>query len=141
MISRVEGDRTPATSSTFNYIQNIFDEDTLKKSCKILSIIQKYRTEVPEGIESRIDEGNLKFLSIIYSQIKAKEPIRLILPAFPFKSPNRINKTLGHLPDKGEHVSLAHLNALCSAIADIYDFGAKLTIASDGIVYSGKSSH
>ncbi|PWY85436.1 hypothetical protein BO83DRAFT_328707 [Aspergillus eucalypticola CBS 122712] len=70
------------------------------------------------------------------NQIRAKQPIQMILPAFPFKSPNRENKVLGSLPDKGEEISLAHLNGLCAAIGDVYDYGAKLTIVSDGLVYN-----
>ncbi|EHA26253.1 hypothetical protein ASPNIDRAFT_46788 [Aspergillus niger ATCC 1015] len=72
----------------------------------------------------------------MWSQIRAKQPIRMILPAFPFKSPNRGNKTLGSLPDKGEEICLAHLNGLCAAISDVYEYGAKLTIVSDGLVYN-----
>jgi len=142
MISRTEEEVATATSSNLppimQSISKKFDESTFKKSCDILSVIHRYRTSVPDGVEDRTDEGDLKFLSIIYSQVKANIPIQLVLPAFPFKSPNRIHKTLGNLPDKGDHMSLAHLNSLCAAITDIYDIGAKLTIASDGIVYNGK---
>ncbi|PWY96610.1 pyoverdine/dityrosine biosynthesis protein [Aspergillus sclerotioniger CBS 115572] len=112
------------------------DHEALQKAVDILSIIGQYRTPVPEGGKDRTDEGNLKFLSMIYGQIRTQEPVQMIMPAFPFKSPNQKNKTLGCLPDKGEDVSIAHLNGLCAAIGEIYTAGAQLTIASDGLVYN-----
>ncbi|PYI07913.1 putative pyoverdine/dityrosine biosynthesis protein [Aspergillus sclerotiicarbonarius CBS 121057] len=113
-----------------------FDTAALEKSWEILSVIHRYRTPAPEGVADRSDEGDLKFLSLIYGQVRARREIQLILPAFPFKSPNRKHKTLGALPDKGEELAMAHLNGLCAAIMDIYEPGAILTIASDGLVYN-----
>ncbi|PYI01900.1 pyoverdine/dityrosine biosynthesis protein [Aspergillus sclerotiicarbonarius CBS 121057] len=112
------------------------DYETLQKASELLGIINRYRTPLPTGERDRSDEGNFKFLSIIYGKVRTQEPIQMILPAFPFKSPNQKNKTLGCLPDKGEDLSIAHLNGLCAAIGEIYKPGAKLTIASDGLVYN-----
>ncbi|PYH87524.1 hypothetical protein BO71DRAFT_424302 [Aspergillus ellipticus CBS 707.79] len=122
----------PTAGSSFSMLSHadaIFDAATLQKSWEILGVIHRYRTSTPDGTTDRSDEGSLKFLSMIC-------PVQLILPAFPFKSPNRKHKTLGALPDKGEELALAHLNGLCAAITDIYEPGAILTIASDGLVYS-----
>ncbi|OOF94595.1 hypothetical protein ASPCADRAFT_50487 [Aspergillus carbonarius ITEM 5010] len=121
---------------TLHFAEFKIDHEALQKAVEILSIIGLYRTPVPEGEKDRSDEGNLKFLSILYGKIRVQEPIQMILPAFPFKSPNKKNKTLGCLPDKGEDVSIAHLNGLCAAIGETYAPGAKLTIASDGLVYN-----
>lgn len=62
----------------------------------------------------------------------------MVLPAFPFKSPNNDSKVLGTVPDKGEEIALAHLNGICESIKEVYEPGADITIASDGIVYNGK---
>jgi pyoverdine/dityrosine biosynthesis protein Dit1 len=43
----------------------------------------------------------------------------MILPTFPFKSPNSNTKVLGALPDKAEEIPLAYLNGLCAAVKDI----------------------
>lgn len=59
----------------------------------------------------------------------------MILPAFPAKSPNP-QKTATHKPDFGEVVALTRLNTLCTCITDIYKSGAKITICSDGRVFS-----
>lgn len=116
-----------------------YENDPLLKAFEIMEIIGRYRTMVPATASDRTSDGNIMFLSKMWSQIRAKQPIRMILPAFPFKSPNQGNKTLGSLPDKGEEICLAHLNGLCAAISDVYEYGAKLTIVSDGLVYNGKS--
>ncbi|KAE8379187.1 putative pyoverdine/dityrosine biosynthesis protein [Aspergillus bertholletiae] len=114
----------------------VFDAKALQKATEILNVIYRYRAPVPGSLQDRSDEGTLKFLPLIYSQVKAQQEIHLILPAFPFKSPNRQNKVLGALPDKGEETALSHLNGLCAAITDVYEPGAILTIASDGLVYN-----
>lgn len=64
-----------------------------------------------------------------------REPIHLILPGFPAKSPNR-NKTLGPLPDLADKYGLDNLHNLCQDITASYSPGAKLTICSDGRVFS-----
>ncbi|KAI1483498.1 Pyoverdine/dityrosine biosynthesis protein-domain-containing protein [Daldinia eschscholtzii] len=78
----------------------------------------------------------VNFLAQIYPKVVAGQAILMCLPAFPFKSPNRSTKVLGHLPDKAEEFALAHLNGLCAAIGDIYPPGARLMIVSDGLVYN-----
>ncbi|GMG02586.1 unnamed protein product [Aspergillus oryzae] len=129
----------PTSFSALSPVESIvFDAKALQKATEILNVIYRYRAPVPESVEDRSDEGTLKFLPLIYSRMKAHQAIQLILPAFPFKSPNRKNKVLGTLPDKGEETALSHLNGLCAAITDIYEPGAILTIASDGLVYNGK---
>ena len=64
----------------------------------------------------------------------------MILPAFPFKSPNRRDKTLVSIPDLGEELTLTHLNGLCESIADVYEQGTIIVTASEGLVYNGKSA-
>ncbi|MBD2247777.1 L-tyrosine/L-tryptophan isonitrile synthase family protein [Nostoc sp. FACHB-888] len=67
--------------------------------------------------------------------IKQQKPIHFILPAFPAKSPNPF-KVLGPMPDMGERVALQFLQSLCDRIREIYAPGAKVTICSDGRVFS-----
>ncbi|OAL43312.1 Clavaminate synthase-like protein [Pyrenochaeta sp. DS3sAY3a] len=105
-------------------------------SQQILNVILRYKSSLPKEAPDRGDEGALKFLSLIYRAVKNNQPVRMVLPAFPFKSPNSSVKVLGELPDKAEDIALAHLNGLCAAIEDIYPSGAVLTIVSDGLVYN-----
>jgi pyoverdine/dityrosine biosynthesis protein Dit1/AcrR family transcriptional regulator len=67
--------------------------------------------------------------------VGAALPVHLVLPAFPAKSPNP-EKVLGRLPDMAEELALEFLNALCQKIKKIYPPGAKITICSDGLVFS-----
>ncbi|MBJ7309592.1 L-tyrosine/L-tryptophan isonitrile synthase family protein [Rugamonas sp. CCM 8940] len=67
--------------------------------------------------------------------IAQNQPLHFILPAFPAKSPN-LSKVLGPLPDLGEHLSLRYLNQLCARIAEVYPPGARITICSDGRVFT-----
>lgn len=71
----------------------------------------------------------------IASAVAANEPVHLVLPAFPAKSPNPA-KTLGALPDLAEVLALRGLQGLCDEIQEVYEYGARLTIASDGHVFA-----
>jgi pyoverdine/dityrosine biosynthesis protein Dit1 len=104
---------------------------------KALKIIQSY------GVNEHADNHDFSvlFLPIVVDHVKKNTPIKMILPAFPAKSPNRVDKVLGHLPDLGEELALAHLDGMCKAISEFYGPGAEVFIASDGIVYSGMTSH
>ena len=103
----------------------------------ILSVIEGYRLKASPFDESIISETREFFIPHLLKMIRSAQPIHLVLPAFPFKSPNTVDKVLGTLPDKAEEVSLAFLQGLCDGIKDVYNPGARLTIVSDGIVYNG----
>ena len=67
--------------------------------------------------------------------VRAGEPVHFLLPAFPAKSGNP-KKVLGRLPDKAEELALGFLERVCDEISDIYPPGARITICSDGRVFS-----
>ena len=67
--------------------------------------------------------------------IAAGEPIHFLLPGFPAKSPNP-QKVLGRLPDMGEEIALNFLEHVCAEIQDLYSPGARISICSDGRVFS-----
>ncbi|KAL0632894.1 hypothetical protein Q9L58_008210 [Maublancomyces gigas] len=102
----------------------------------ILDILERYRLDSADGTPNRSGEGRSKFVPIIQRKVEAGAPIHMVLPGFPFKSPNSVSKVFGTLPDKAEEFALAHLNALCKSIGDVYKGGAELTIVSDGLVYN-----
>jgi hypothetical protein len=106
---------------------------------KVLDIIDRYRLPRTKPDAGKSDGRTSKFLPVIYNHVRAGQIIPMCLPAFPFKSPNRLAKVLGKLPDRAEELALAHLDGLCQAIGDIYPPGARLTIISDGLVYNGES--
>ncbi|KAL8937796.1 MAG: hypothetical protein Q9211_003504 [Gyalolechia sp. 1 TL-2023] len=101
---------------------------------QILDIIQRYGNNTVSGDDAW--PGKVKFMPVVEACVVKREPIRMILPAFPFKSPNRKDKTLGSEVDMGEELALMHLNGLCESIAEVYEHGANVVIASDGLVYN-----
>lgn len=115
-------------------------DDARSVADKVLDVLDKYSLSPPEGTTDRRSEGRAFFRPIVNDVVSRDQKIRLILPAFPFKSPNSKEKTLGVLPDKAEELSLAHLNGLCKSITDVYRGGAELVIVSDGLVYGGNVS-
>jgi L-tyrosine isonitrile synthase len=74
-------------------------------------------------------------LAKIVSAIHKNEPITLVLPAFPGKSPN-LAKVLGPLPDMAERCALEFLQHLCDRIKKHYAPGAQIILCSDGRVFS-----
>jgi pyoverdine/dityrosine biosynthesis protein Dit1 len=117
------------------------DEDshnTTVLATKILKIIEQYglnyeRTGRWEGFDT--------FLPTVVGQVSRGESIKMLLPGFPFKSPNTRDKVLDVLPDLGEEMALKHVNGLCENIKAVYEHGAEMHITSDGLVYNGKSDH
>jgi pyoverdine/dityrosine biosynthesis protein Dit1/alpha-ketoglutarate-dependent taurine dioxygenase len=63
-------------------------------------------------------------------------PIRFVLPGFPCKSPNLIDKSFGVMPDLGEAISLKRLHSLAEEINDIYEHGCHISVLSDGTTFN-----
>jgi hypothetical protein len=103
----------------------------------VLKVIESYGVNFEKTGESW--QGLTSFIPTVVEQVKKREPVRMILPAFPFKSPNARDKVLGVMPDLGEELALYHLNSLCENIGRVYEPGADVYISSDGLVYNGKS--
>ena len=82
-----------------------------------------------------IKEQIKKHLEKIAAFIDKNHTIKIVLPAFPFKSPNQ-EKTLGFLPDLGEYLGIKRLENICKKIETIYPPGGKVVICSDGRVFS-----
>ncbi|KAF7163249.1 hypothetical protein CNMCM5623_008270 [Aspergillus felis] len=100
----------------------------------VLKVIESYGVNFEKTGESW--QGLASFIPTVVEQVKKREPVRMILPAFPFKSPNARDKVLGVMPDLGEELALYHLNSLCENIGRVYEPGADVYISSDGLVYN-----
>ncbi|GIJ85267.1 hypothetical protein Asppvi_004123 [Aspergillus pseudoviridinutans] len=100
----------------------------------VLKVIESYGVNFEKTGESW--QGLASFIPTVVEQVKKREPVRMILPAFPFKSPNARDKVLGEMPDLGEELALYHLNGLCENIGRVYEPGADVYISSDGLVYN-----
>ncbi|KAL8936438.1 MAG: hypothetical protein Q9216_004924 [Gyalolechia sp. 2 TL-2023] len=113
------------------------EDDSTATSAKVLSIIYNYRLTKAADAHDRWVEGTPKFLDIIDNFVRKGQPIQMCMPAFPFKSANKVYKVLGTLPDRAEEAALGYMNTMCAEISAIYAPGAKLLIVSDGLVYNG----
>ena len=114
------------------------EDSSTATSVEILSIIYKYRLTKAADAHDKWIEGTPKFLDIIGNFVRKTESIHMCIPAFPFKSANKVYKVLGALPDRAEEAALEHMNTMCVEISAIYRPGAKLLIVSDGLVYNGE---
>ena len=106
-------------------------------SNKILVIIYEHALNKFDDSKERLAAGRINFLTVIDRFVQAGECVETCLPAFPFKSANKVYKVLGSLPDKAEELALQRLNHMCARIKDVYKPGARVTIISDGITYNG----
>ncbi|CAG9950762.1 unnamed protein product, partial [Clonostachys rosea f. rosea IK726] len=112
------------------------DNEHTETSSKILSVIFDYALNKFDDSVERLTTGTSKFLPIIEAFVKDGKRVEMCLPAFPFKSANKVYKVFGILPDKGEELAMERLNTMCKRIGEVYKPGARLTILSDGCVYN-----
>ncbi|KAJ5748033.1 uncharacterized protein N7511_009729 [Penicillium nucicola] len=80
--------------------------------------------------------GRSSFMPLVQMHITKNKTIPLVIPAFPMKSINRMDKVLGALPDLGEELGLARLVNLCQDIKAVYPPGAVVVIVTDGLCYN-----
>ena len=104
----------------------------------VLDVIYRYgqhvsRTEDRHGEAEWL--GKSLFMEGVKKQIIKGQAVRMILPAFPWKSVNKVDKVTGVLPDFGEELALHRLNRLCEEIKEIYPPGGHVYIATDGLVF------
>lgn len=105
---------------------------------RILDIVLRHRRLIPEHRHlagSPTPSCRAPHLALTRRAVSANKPLHFVLPAFPGKSSNP-QKTLGPLPDLGERLAISFLQSLCDQIAKIYPPGARITVCSDGRVFS-----
>ena len=70
----------------------------------------------------------------------SKQPLCMLLSAFPWKNPNP-EQTLSSHPDFAEELALARLNHLCEELVRVYPYGAQVTLVPNGLVCNGKKEN
>ncbi|KAM5432753.1 putative NRPS-like protein biosynthetic cluster [Microsporum ferrugineum] len=113
-----------------------YNDDVRKTSRLILDIIFEYALNKFDDSKDRLEAGANNFLDVIDRFVAAGKRVESCLPAFPFKSANKVYKVLGSLPDMAEELALERLNTMCTRIREVYSPGAQVTIISDGITYN-----
>jgi pyoverdine/dityrosine biosynthesis protein Dit1 len=114
------------------------EKDTVTlMSTRILEVVFDYALNKFDDTRDRLEAGRPKFIEVLNKFVRAGAQIDMSLPAFPFKSANKVYKALGFLPDKAEEIALERLHNMCKRIEEFYEPGAKVVIISDGLVYNG----
>lgn len=106
------------------------------KAEEILNIVERYGSHDRTTVAGEW-LGRSSFTPRVQTHVFANRIIPMVLPAFPMKSNNRMDKVLGALPDLGEELGLARLVNLCRDIKAVYAPGAMVVIVTDGICYNG----
>lgn len=83
-----------------------------------------------------------RLYSIVVGSLQAKidhvmssgDRIQLVIPSFPYKSPNR-NRVNSEFADMAEYLSILSLAGLVKEIEELWPHGCQLILASDGRVY------
>ncbi|KHN95591.1 Pyoverdine biosynthesis [Metarhizium album ARSEF 1941] len=109
-----------------------------EKCLLVLDVLESFGTHFSKesSFPSGRWAGKPKFLGHVFHWVRKNEPVQLTMPAFPCKSANRNDKVLGHLPDLGEELGMTRLNDIAVAIKNVYQPGALVNIASDGILFN-----
>ncbi|KAF2648716.1 hypothetical protein K491DRAFT_783877 [Lophiostoma macrostomum CBS 122681] len=105
-------------------------------STRILEVVFDYALNKFDDTRDRLEAGRPRFIEVLNKFVGAGAQIDMSLPAFPFKSANKVYKALGFLPDKAEEIALERLQNMCKRIEEFYKPGAKVVIISDGLVYN-----
>jgi hypothetical protein len=107
------------------------------KADEIMNIVERYGSHERTTADGEW-LGRSSFMPRVQTHIAANRAIPMVLPAFPMKSNNRMDKVLGALPDLGDELGLARLVNLCQDIKAVYPPGAVVIIVTDGICYNGE---
>lgn len=108
-----------------------------KTSRLILETFSQFALNKFDYSEGHLEAYSDSLLATIENFVQTGTRVEACLPAFPFKSANKVYKVLGSLPDKAEELALERLDEMCSRIAQLYPPGARVTIISDGVAYNG----
>ncbi|KAH0423568.1 hypothetical protein CcaCcLH18_12094 [Colletotrichum camelliae] len=129
--------RQAAQSSNVNSREQYINDEQGKEHRDIVSsimdILEKFSLQ-QHG--NALFGGRDVFAPCVNRHVVAGRRIPIVLPAFPAKSINRVDKVLGSHPDLGEELALDRLNDICSQIQNVYAPGATVLIATDGACYN-----
>ena len=102
----------------------------------VASLVERVRRT--SAIDDRWDVGGGRRMldAKLARFVRSRLPVRLVLPAFPMKSPDAVGKVLGDQPDAGELLALLTLDALARDVAAVYAPGCHVLVVSDGRVFN-----
>lgn len=87
------------------------------------------RASLPQGLDRKVKRRS--YLDKIEQAVKHKEPVKIVLVAFPFKDPNPL-VTNRITPDFGELLFVEKLLQIDEAVKTKYPLGAEITVLAEG---------
>ena len=120
------------------FVEPAPDPEQTRLAIDILKQLFRHRRLQPDAgscAENPCEQCLAMHLPKVRRWIAAGEPIHFLLPSFPAKSPNT-KKVLGRLPDLAEELALKYLENVCAELKQLYSPGARISICSDGRVFS-----
>ncbi|GAB3638680.1 hypothetical protein GCM10027422_42700 [Hymenobacter arcticus] len=124
-----------AAVGQFLHVSAEVDFEVARRVAKLILLHRKVLRTGPDDPAAPDEQSIAIQLPKLHYYISQGQPIHLILPAFPAKSPNP-HKVLGKLPDLGEEIALTFLQSLCNDIRQVYAPGARISICADGRVFA-----
>ena len=117
----------PINLAEFRSYKDIVSEKILK-----ILVLGRYRKGSLAGTNFELNKHH--FRKIIERRVIQREPIQLVICAFPFKIPNDF-LTERRKPDLGEVASITRFYEIIFRIKEIYPPGAQFIILCDGLSY------
>ncbi|KAJ3278629.1 dityrosine synthesis enzyme [Borealophlyctis nickersoniae] len=114
--------------------QNTTDIDSIVST--IADIFDTQYRHKPKQDQWMVGGGRSAFSATVRPFVERQLPIRMVLPAFPCKSPNDVDKVFGTMPDMGEALAFRTMALVNDAVRKVYPPGVKFEIVSDGHVFS-----
>ncbi|WDE05954.1 L-tyrosine/L-tryptophan isonitrile synthase family protein [Thalassomonas viridans] len=101
---------------------------------QLLPVIQSYL--VADEQDKFNEQGAALLLGQLIYFIEKDLPLEFILPGFPCKSPNDVDKSFSVMPDYGEVRAIERLDEFAGRLNGLYAPGCRVTILSDGTTFS-----
>ncbi|MCL1126498.1 isocyanide synthase family protein [Shewanella surugensis] len=112
----------------------VIENDNAAIEAGILDLLQSYLVRHQD--DQFIHQGREFARQQIQHFMAQNKPLDFILPGFPCKSPNVVDKSFSMMPDYGEVLAIERLDAFCFALNDLYPHGSRVTILSDGTTFA-----
>lgn len=122
------------TPSSVQAEMTMIEYDNTAIETRILDLLQSYL--VSHEHDQFATQGRELARQQIQYFMAENQPLEFILPGFPCKSPNVVDKSFSALPDLGEALAIERLDAFCFALNEIYPHGSRVTILSDGTTFA-----
>jgi L-tyrosine isonitrile synthase len=110
----------------------------LRRAVDLVSALLEHQRVATDASRCAVAGGNCCIaarLPMTTRLVASGRPIRMVIPAFPAKSPSK-RKVLGVVPDMAEEEALKYLQRLCNRLTALHPPGVSITICSDGRVFS-----